>query len=160
MSAILNAIDRSSSKGARDHALLLLMYNSGARVQEICDLKHSSFDFDGSPTVTLIGKGQKSRVIPLWDKTCKALDSYLRDRSRDQHEFLFLNPQGSPLTRHGVADILRRRVERAALACPTLKKRRVSPHVIRHTTATHLLQSGVDLTVIRAWLGHVSTNTT
>jgi site-specific recombinase XerD len=160
ISAILNAIDRSTIKGARDHALLLLMYNTGARVQEICDLKHSSFDFDGTPTVTLMGKGQKSRIIPLWEKTCKALEIFCRDRIKEPNEYLFLNPQGTQLTRHGVADILRRRVQQATHTCSSLKKKRVSPHVIRHTTATHLLQSGVDLTVIRAWLGHVSTNTT
>jgi site-specific recombinase XerD len=133
ISAILNAIDRSSTKGARDHALLLLMYNTGARVQEICDLKRDSFDFDGAPTVVLIG---------------------------DTGGPLFMNPQGTPITRHGVADMLRRRVAAAVSTCPSLLKKRVSPHVIRHTTATHLLQSGVDLTVIRAWLGHVSTETT
>lgn len=160
ISAILNQIERSSTKGARDHALLLLMYNTGARVQEICDLKHDSFNFDGTPTVMLLGKGQKSRVIPLWEKTVTALESYAKSRNKDPNELLFLNPQGSPLTRHGVADILRRRVRRAMHVCPSLKKKRISPHVIRHTTATHLLQSGVDLTVIRAWLGHVSTNTT
>lgn len=160
MSAILNAIDRMSLKGARDHALILLMYNTGARVQEICDLRQGSFDFDGTPTVTLVGKGQKTRIVPLWEKTCTVINNYLRERKEDVAAALFLNPQGAPLTRHGIADILRRRVRQAMRTCPSLQKKRVSPHVIRHTTATHLLQSGVDLTVIRAWLGHVSTNTT
>ncbi len=160
ISAILNIIDRSTVKGARDYALLLLMYNTGARVQEVCDLKHSSFDFDDTPKVMLTGKGQKSRIIPLWEKTCQAIKNFLRDRIREPNEFLFLNPQRLPLTRHGVADILRRRVQQAVHTCPSLKKKRISPHVIRHTTATHLLQSGVDLTVIRVWLGHVSSNTT
>lgn len=160
ISAILNVIDRLSIKGTRDHALLLLMYNTGARVQEICDLKSASFSFEGTPTVTLIGKGQKTRIIPLWDKTCKALENYLHCRTQEPNQCVFLNPQGAPLTRHGVADILRRRARQAMGTCPSLKVKRISPHVIRHTTATHLLQSGVDLTVIRAWLGHVSTNTT
>ncbi len=160
MSAILNAINRASPKGPRDYALLLLMYNTGARVQEVCDLKYGSLNFEGTPTVTLIGKGQKTRVIPLWEKTCTALNEYIKYRAAPVGEFLFLNPQGNPLSRHGVAEILRRHVKKASKTCPSLRKKRVSPHLIRHTTATHLLQSGVDLTVIRAWLGHVSTNTT
>jgi site-specific recombinase XerD len=160
MNAIFSAIDRASQKGIRDHALLLLMYNTGARVQEVCDLKLGSFDFAGTPRVTLTGKGDKSRIIPLWEKTCAALKEYWGGRDGDENAPVFLNPQGAPLTRHGVADILRRHAEVAMKTCPSLQKKRISPHVIRHTTATHLLQSGVDLTVIRAWLGHVSTNTT
>jgi integrase/recombinase XerD len=159
--SIFNCLPRKPGKGLRDHILLLLMYNTGARVQEICDLRMESFSLDGdSPSVTIVGKGKKTRVVPLWEKTCRILNEYLEDRRRNTTEPIFTNYQGTPLTRFGVAVILRRRTAMAAKICPSIKNKRVSPHVIRHTTATHLLQSGVDLTVIRAWLGHVNLETT
>ena len=161
MDAILNCLPRHPGRALRDHVLCLLMYNTGARVQEVCDLRVNSLAFDGkSPTVTILGKGRKVRVVPLWEKTYTVLQEYIEDRKRDSAEPLFANLQGRPLTRYAVSLILKRRAARAAKICPSLKKKRVSPHVIRHTTATHLLQSGVDLTVIRAWLGHVSIETT
>lgn len=160
ISSILNSIKCETRKGLRDHTLILLMYNTGARVQEICDLTYDSFSFDGTPRVTLVGKGNNSRVVPLWEKTCVAIKNYQNKFSTNKDGGLFLNPQGNQLTRHGVADILKRRVKIAKKYCLSLKNKRISPHVIRHTTATHLLQAGVDLSVIRSWLGHVSLNTT
>lgn len=157
--AILSSINCETKNGLRDYTLVLLMYNTGGRVQEICDLKRSSFSFTSSPTVTLIGKGNKSRVVPLWEKTYAALKKY-QNFATPEDGAMFLNPQSLAITRHGIADILKRRAKIAEKKCPSIKNKKISPHIIRHTTATHLLEAGVDLTVIRAWLGHVSIRTT
>lgn len=157
--AILSSINCETKNGLRDYTMILLMYNTGCRVQEICDLKRSSFSLTQSPTVTLVGKGNKSRVVPIWEKTHLALKKY-QNFTIPEDGPMFLNPQSLPITRHGVADILKRRAKKAEKKCPSIKNKQISPHIIRHTTATHLLEAGVDLTVIRAWLGHVSIRTT
>lgn len=141
----------------RDTALLLLMYNTGARVQEIVDLDVADLRLDPVPVVTLKGKGRKQRTCPLWDRTVAALNQWLAERGKVEGP-LFLNTQGRRLSRSGVAYILRKLAERAGLA--PRHAARVTPHVIRHTTAMHLLQSDVDITTIAAWLGHSQLTTT
>ena len=151
----MKAIDPGA--GRRDRALLLLLYNTGARVQEIVDLDLGDVRLEPIPVVTLEGKGRKQRTCPLWARTVEALAAWLAERGVEG-EPLFLNAQGRRLSRTGVSYILRQIVARAELS--PRHAARVSPHVIRHTTAMHLLQSGVDITTIAAWLGHAQLSTT
>jgi integrase/recombinase XerD len=160
MDAILAAPDRRTEQGLRDHALLLFLYNSGARVTEAASLQVSDLNLRANQIgdVQLRGKGRKIRRCPLWPATVNALLILIRNRSPD--EPVFLNRLGNSITRHGIHWMLRNHVLKAAISHPTLLRRAVSPHTIRHTTATHLLRSGVDINTIRAWLGHVSIDTT
>jgi site-specific recombinase XerD len=141
----------------RDRALLLLMYNTGARVQEIIDLDVCDLRLDPVPVVMLEGKGRKQRTNPLLDRTVDSLRQWLAERG-DAEGPLFLNAQGRRLSRSGVAYILRKLAEHAGLV--PQHAARVTPHVIRHTTAMHLLRSEVDITTIAAWLGHSQLTTT
>jgi integrase/recombinase XerD len=160
MDALLSAPDRRTEQGARDHALLLFLYNSGARVSEAAALQIGDLNLRVGQIgdVQLRGKGRKIRRCPLWPATVTVLLNLVHDRSPD--EPVFLNRLGQALTRHGIHRMLRNHVHKAATSHPSLLRRPVSPHTIRHTTATHLLRSGVDINTIRAWLGHVSIDTT
>lgn len=153
--ALLRAIDPVT--GRRDRALLLLLYNTGARVQEIVDLDISDVRRDPVAVLTLQGKGRKQRTCPLWARTVDAINAWLEERSSDSGP-LFLNAHHRRLSRSGVAHILRTLAEHAELA--PRHAQRLTPHVIRHTTAMHLLQFGVDITTIAAWLGHSQLTTT
>jgi integrase/recombinase XerD len=159
--ALLGAISQDSSRGRRDYALLLFMYNTGARVQEVADTRIGWLTLRAPCKVELLGKGRKWRTCPLWDSTVQQVRRLIDERGtspKDDH--LFVNRFGQPLSRSGIADILDRHLTRAATTTPTLQGRKVTPHTIRHTTAMHLLQSGVEVNVIRSWLGHVSIATT
>ena len=116
------------------------------------------WDATGTGSVKIRGKGRKVRFCPLWKKTMAELRPLIR--GRDAPNPLFLNRYGNPITRFGIHTLVARHAESAAIKVPSLKTKRVSPHTIRHTTATHLLRAGVDLNTIRAWLGHVSLDTT
>jgi integrase/recombinase XerD len=160
MDAILAAPDRRYEQGRRDHALLLFLYNSGARVSEAASLLIGDLNLRPNQLgdVQLRGKGRKIRRCPLWPATVNALLALVDDRSPDQP--VFLNRLGDAITRHGIHWMLRNHVRTASASHPSLLRRPISPHTIRHTTATHLLRSGVDINTIRAWLGHVSIDTT
>ena len=155
--ALLAGPDRSTSLGARDHALLLFLYNSGARVSEAVSLRIGDLDWH-SKSVRILGKGNKERRCPLWPETIEQLKQLAGQRLSEAP--LFLNRRGETLTRFGVHTLIERYVARIETAMPSMAAKRISPHVIRHTTATHLLQAGVDINTIRAWLGHVSIDTT
>ncbi len=155
--ALLAAPDQSTIQGARDHALLLFLYNAGARVSEAVSLRIGDVDWHNR-SARIIGKGNKERRCPLWAETIEQLRRLGADRPTDAR--LFLNRRGEPLTRYGVHTLVERYVARIAQSMPSLGTKRISPHIIRHTTATHLLQAGVDINTIRAWLGHVSVDTT
>ena len=160
MDAVLAAPNRRTEQGCRDHALLLFLYNSGARVSEAASLLIGDLNLRPNQLgdVQLRGKGRKIRRCPLWPATVDALLTLVRNRSADQP--VFLNRLGDAITRHGIHWMLRNHVRTASASHPSLLRRPISPHTIRHTTATHLLRSGVDINTIRAWLGHVSIDTT
>jgi integrase/recombinase XerD len=158
--ALLAAPNRSTVQGHRDYALLLFLYNSGARVTETACLRIADMDLDSGRihSVRLRGKGGKTRYCPLWPATAKEIALLTQNRSQDQP--VFLNHRRQAITRHGIYAMLRRYVVEAAVRHQSLLRKRISPHTIRHTTATHLLRSGVDINTIRSWLGHVSIDTT
>lgn len=157
MDALLSAPDRQTALGRRDHALLLFLYNSGARAEEAAQLIIARLELCSS-YVRLRGKGGKERLCPLWSTTVQALNSLVA--KRPPSERVFLNRCGHPMTRFGIHTLIERYVRKIQITIPSLATKRVSPHTLRHTTATHLLRAGVDINTIRAWLGHVSLNTT
>lgn len=160
--AVIHCIDRQKPSGRRDYALLNFLYNTGARVQEACDLCIEHVHFEPPPLAIITGKGRKTRQVPLWPETAALLKSYIAERGHltVAPKNVFINSRGYPLTRFGVRYIIRERISAATKQCPSLAKKKVGPHTLRHTTAMHLLQSGVDLTVIKNWLGHVNLDTT
>lgn len=160
--AILSVIPSKTIWHQRDYALLLLMYNTGARVQELAELRIENFKTDDCPQVKLTGKGRKERVNPLWKKTATAVNQWLTSRKKAgiTSEYLFVNSHRRKLSRFGIAHILDKYVTRAAESCASLTKKNVTPHTFRHTTALHLIQSDVDITVVKDWLGHADIRTT
>ena len=162
MQALLNAVDLDSRTGVRDKALLLLLYNTGARVSEIVQLKVADLRLDGVAQVKLLGKGKKYRSCPLWPETLQALHDYLKQRTPKDPaaQQLFLNANSSPVTRFGVRHIIGQYAAKAKSQCPSLAAKAVTPHTIRHTTAMHLLRAGNDINMVSYWLGHADINTT
>ena len=160
MDALLAAPDLHTRQGFRDHTLLLFLYNSGARASEAVGVTVGDLDLPAAhqASVRLLGKGSKVRRCPLWASTANALTTLIRDRPTTAA--VFINRRGHTLTRYGVHDLVARYGRTVAHGMPRLHQKRVSPHTIRHTTATHLLRAGVDINTIRAWLGHVSVDTT
>ncbi len=158
--ALLAAPDRRSEQGRRDHAVLLFLYNTGARASEAAAVTIRDLDVrsDGSGSVRLLGKGGKTRHCPLWPATITVLRPLTA--GRPPSEPVFRNQRHAAVTRFVVRATVARYLGQAAVACPSMVKKSISPHVIRHTTATHLLRAGVDINTIRAWLGHVSIDTT
>jgi len=162
LQAVLEAVDRSTAAGRRDYALLATMFNTGARVQEILDLRTCDLHLDKPCQVRLFGKGRKERVWPLWPQTATLLRELCAERQLDVRTAmpLFVNQRRQPLSRFGVCYILGKYLTRAQATMPSLKGKRLHPHSMRHSTAVHLLKSGVDLSTIGQWLGHASVNTT
>jgi integrase/recombinase XerD len=157
MRALLVAPRRETERGYRDYVLLLFLYNSGARASEAASLRIQDIDAQGR-LVHITGKGKKQRVCPLWPLTIKHLRTLIAQRP--PHEPLFQNRLKQPMTRFGIHTLVERHAARAAEHEPSMRCKRVSPHTIRHSTATHLLRAGVDINTIRGWLGHASINTT
>lgn len=157
MDALLSAPDRDTAQGRREYALLLFLYNSGARVSEAAQLKIADVDWY-SQSVRMVGKGGKQRRCPLWTSTLKQLRNLAE--KRETTELMFLNRCHLPMSRSGIHTLVKRCAVKAYIKAPSLREKMVSPHVIRHSTASHLLQAGVDINTIRGWLGHVSLNTT
>ena len=154
----MNAPDLRTPQGRRDYALLLFLYNTGARVEEAAHLTIDAITWGSSPAVRLVGKGNKTRSCPIWMRTVDVLKSLVAGRTGQA--FVFLNRRNEPLTRFGIYSLVRRAVDQASRALPSLAEKRISPHCLRHSRAVHLLRSGVDINTIRAWLGHVSLDTT
>ncbi len=158
--ALLDAPDQSTRSGRRDRVLLATIYNTGARASEALGLNVADVQLGRVPRLLLHGKGRKERTIPLWRSTARALTAWIRELGAGPGDPLFPNRDGARLSRSGLARRVELAVRSATAACPALRGRRISPHILRHTTAMHLLESGTDLTVIAMWLGHESITTT
>jgi len=158
--AILDQPDRKSLEGQRDHALLSFLYNTGARIQEALDVCPAAIRFDAPLCVRLLGKGRKERICPLWPETVALLTALLKRQPRPDDEPLFVNRYGAPIGASGVRFKLTQYVQAAVRTAPTLSSKKVTPHQFRHATAVHLVAAGVDVTVIRSWLGHAHLDTT
>jgi len=164
MDALLRSIDRTNRLGRRDYALFALMFNTGARVQEVLDLRVSDIRLETPAQVRLLGKGKKMRVCPLWPTTARLLTGLMTEAATSSVDpagrLLFTNARGGSLTRYGVRYLLRRYITKATRDAPTLRGKKLHPHSLRHSTAVALLKAGVDFATISQWLGHAGLNTT
>jgi site-specific recombinase XerD len=164
MDALLKSIDRTTALGRRDYALFALMFNTGARVQEVLDLRVCDVRLEAPAQVRLLGKGRKVRLCPLWPATGRLLKGIigepLHNATDPTARLVFSNARGRPLTRYGVRYLLRRYVIRAAATAPSLRGKKLHPHSLRHSTAVALLKAGIDFATISQWLGHAGLNTT
>lgn len=161
MDAILAAPDQSRWAGRRDYALLLTMYNSGARLSEMTDMRRRQVKLESTQSyLQILGKGRKERTVPLWPETSQALGNWLEERGGVADDVVFPSVRRTALSGDGLNYILQQMVNKAAEQCPNLKSKRVTPHLIRHGTAMALLQSGVHIEVIALYLGHEHLETT
>jgi len=160
ITALFKHLPRDGRRALRDQTLLLFLYNTGARVQEAADLRIENLDLGPQPRVHLHGKGDKWRVCPLWPETAKRLRKLLEQRRKPSvpADPVFCSRPNVALGRFGIYKIVRRHA--SSLDKSGVQPRRITPHVFRHTAAVHLLEAGVEVNVIRAWLGHVSLETT
>jgi site-specific recombinase XerD len=158
--ALLVAPDQNTWFGRRDHALLLLAVQTGLRLSELTGLQRNDVALDTGAYVRCMGKGRKERCTPLTKTTVAVLKAWLGEPARRNTEMLFPNASGGRLSSDSVQDLVDKHVAVASQAVPSLRKKRVTPHVLRHTTAMELLQEGVDRAVIALWLGHESVETT
>ena len=158
--ALLAAPDQQTWSGRRDHALLLMAVQTGLRLSELTSLKHDNLHVGVGAHVRVIGKGRKERCTPLSKNTRAVLAAWAREPPLTEGQPLFPNARGGNLSSHGVHYLLNKHVRTAAVNCPSLNNKRVSPHVLRHTTAMDLLQEGVEQSTIAMWLGHESIETT
>jgi len=158
--ALLAAPDQETWFGRRDHALLLVAVQTGLRLSELTSLQRRDVSLGTGAHVRCVGKGRKERCTPLTKITVAVLKAWLREPTRRNAETLFPSASGGRLIPDSVADLLTKHVTRACHACPSLRNKRVTPHVLRHTMAMELLQAGIDRAVIALWLGHESLETT
>jgi site-specific recombinase XerD len=158
--ALLVAPDTTNWAGRRDRALLLLAIQTGLRLSELIGLRRSDIVLTSGAHVRCYGKGRKERCTPLTKQTVAVMKTWLKERGGTNEDVVFPNARGSQLSPDGVQYLLTKHVKKAHDSCPTLKNKRISPHVLRHTAAMELLQAGVDHSVIALWLGHESADTT
>lgn len=160
--AIIDATDPTTLNGARERALFMLIYNTGARVQELVDLTLPDLRLEAPAQVLLTGKGRKQHIVPLWEQTVDAIRHYceLRKTAGVNSQRLFLNARGTPITRFGIGHLVTKYTRIAVAGCSSLGLRTVTPHTFRHTTALHLIQAGVDIVTVKEWLGHADIKTT
>lgn len=161
LDAIIASPDPAELLGARDKAMLQTFHNTGARVQELADLMIDDLRFGPAASVTLTGKGRKRRVVPLWPETVGLIRHYLqlREEAGIRSDHLFLNNRAKPMTRFGIGRRVELHAKAAAAHCLSLRDRRITPHVFRHTTALQLIDTGSDITVVQEWLGHADLKT-
>ena len=158
--ALFNRLPDIGRLALRDRTLLLFLYNTGARVQEVADLRIEHLTLERPPWVRLHGKGGKWRQCPLWQETAKHLATLIHQRASERQDAVFVSASGQPMTRFGIYKRVRHLTAGVETTGSAADSRRVSPHVWRHTAAVHLLEAGNDVNVIRGWLGHASLNTT
>lgn len=159
---LLNMPDRASRQGRRDVVLLTLLYDTAARVQELIDLQVGDINFKNFPAVTLRGKGNKTRIVPIMPETSKMLEGYFKENQLNgkTSNVLFPNREGTKFTRAGINYILGKYIRKAKIISPDLFTGNISPHTIRHSKASHLVQSNINIYYVRDFLGHVSVKTT
>ena len=164
MAILLDGIDLSTTHGRRDHAILSVLYYTGARAQELADLIPSSFRMSEPYIVEILGKGNKKRVVPIDKDLANLVMAYMREHGLDKPEnnrhALFYNAWGGKLTTAGLAYVIDKYVRPSKIAYPHLFQKKISPHSFRHSRAMHLLESGTNIVIIRDYLGHVSIQTT
>ena len=160
LQALLDAPDVSTVSGTRDRAMLHLAFAAGMRVSELVGLRLAQIDRQGLATVHIIGKGRRERVLPLWKETVVAIKAWLKVRPATTVPELFLNARGQAMTRSGFEYILSKHVVTASRAAPSITRKNVSPHVLRHTCAMHTLQATRDVRKVSLWLGHASLQST
>ncbi len=162
MQAVFDAVDINSRTGIRDRALLLFLYNTGARVSEVVNMELGDLRLGDASQVTLHGKGSKDRSCPLWPETVAALQAYIKERrpKAPACKQVFLNANGDPITRFGIRHVTRKYGMQAQKKRPSIEAKPLNPHRIRHTTAMHLLRAGNDINMVSYWLGHADLNTT
>jgi site-specific recombinase XerD len=158
--AVIAAPDLTTWHGRRDRALLVLALQTGLRVSELINLQGRDIVLGPGAHVRCLGKGRKERATPIRKDSIKLLRGWITERGGNESEALFISNRNEPLSRDAIEQIVRKHVESAAGVCPSLRKKRVTPHVLRHSAAMQLLQNGVDRTVIALWLGHESVETT
>jgi site-specific recombinase XerD len=158
----LAQVDRSTRDGERDYILLAVLYDTGARIQEVLDLTPRHFHFDAPAYVRVCGKGRRERLCPLLPQTTRLVRRFLAEHGRapDDGQPIFQNRRGARLGRHGARYILLKHLHRAATSMPSLARPKISPHTLRHTKAMHLLQSGVPLVTVKDFLGHADLHST
>jgi site-specific recombinase XerD len=160
MQAVLDAPDPHARDGVRDRAMLHLAFAAGLRVSELVGLRLDEVALQPQPTIHVRGKGRRERFLPLWKTTATTLRAWLALRGLASCPELFLNARGGPLTRDGFEYILAKHVVTATVGTPSLRLKRVSPHVLRHTCAMHTLEATHDIRKVALWLGHASVQTT
>ncbi len=160
LQALIDAPDPTTFAGTRDRAMIHLGFAAGLRVSELIGLLLDDLQTHPHAFVRVRGKGRRERVLPLWKETVRALRAWLAVRRETSTPELFLNARGGPLTRSGFEYILAKHVQTAAAACPSISSKRVSPHILRHTCAMHLLQATHDVRKVSLWLGHASVKST
>jgi site-specific recombinase XerD len=160
MDVLLEIPDKQTWIGRRDLVLLTVMYNTGARVSETVGMRVADVTLGTGGTIRLFGKGRKERTLPLWKNTVKLLKDWIRENGYTEDMPLFQSNRRTAMTRSSVEKRLALVVSAATKRMPSLKKRTISPHTLRHSTAMYFLNSGVDITVISMWLGHESLQTT
>jgi integrase/recombinase XerD len=158
--ALLDAPDASTVFGLRDRAMLHVAYACGLRVAELVSLRMDQLDSQTPPSIRVIGKGRRERVLPLWKETATALHAWLKVRQARGAEAMFHNAGGRAMTRAGFEYILDKHVGTARKKQPSIAKKRVTPHVLRHTCAMHILQATGDIRKVSLWLGHASIQST
>jgi site-specific recombinase XerD len=158
--AFLDAPDRSRRTGRRDHALLLTAVQTGLRASELLDMRIADVHLGTGPHVDCTGKGRRQRSTPLLSDTVAVLAPWLRERAGSPSDPVFPGPRGDRLSRNALGQLVTKHARTAATACPSLAAKNVTPHVLRHTCAMRLLESGVDVTLISMWLGHESLRST
>lgn len=158
--SLLKQPDQSCVLGRRDYALILLAIQTGLRASELINLRTSDVQCGATAYISCMGKGRKERTVPLTKVTSKVIQAWITEQQENRDRYLFLNARGQKLSLDGLEYIIRKYALKAQACCPSLLKKKVTPHVLRHTTAMQLLQSGVDIATIALWLGHESIETT
>ena len=160
MQALLNAPDLRSKAGLRDRAMLYLAFTAGLRVSELVGLKINNCEFHPYPSIRVLGKGRRERILPLWKETMIALREWLAVREKNTVDELFLNARGAPMSRAGFEYVLSKHVKTAKMAKPSFANKNISPHVLRHSCAIHMLQATHDIRKVALWLGHAKLQST